>query len=152
MSFNKTLNRFKRIPQVEFDCGNGFFITIRQASRHNQEFRAKAAEFAARSPAGKGARKLRVGAEAGVQLTDALTGTADPKQDAEFFYEVFVVTWRGLKDDDGKDAPPSKDAAVELFSSKDGQVLMELLLAEAVNDGNFTASQRDESERKIAGE
>ncbi len=147
MSFNKTLKQFKRKSEIEIDCGDGFIVTVRQASRHNQEFRARAIQFTDSTTTKKGRKRVRVAPKLG---EDSLTGTNDPKKDAEFFYNVFVVNWRGLKDDKGADVPPSLETAVELFGAEEGQILMELILAEAVKDTNFI--MRDGEEREIAGE
>ncbi len=146
MSFNNTLKAFRRKNEVEVEIeGSEFVVTVRKASLHNQEFRAKVAEFTRGKRSGK---RIHLGTE----NTSSLTGTNDPKQDAEFFFNIFIVTWRGLKDDNGKEVAPSVTAAVDLFGkTKEGQVLMELILAETTKDENFVLRDQEE-DAKLVGE
>ena len=145
MSFSKTLKPLRRLDEVEVQVGDSeWIITLRKASAHNQEFRSRVAEFTGRSKNSK-KRQISIGGS-----PTSLTGTNDIRRDAEFFYEVFVVTWRGLKDDAGKDTPPSKEVAAEIFATKEGQVLVELLLNESTKDANFQIKEGED--KVIAGE
>jgi len=144
-SFSNALAGYRRKNTVQVDCGGGLIITIRSASAHNQEFRAKVQEYL------RGKRdddKVVIAAD-----PSSITGTGDPKKDAEFFYNTLLVTWRGLRDDNGKDVKCTRDAAIELFSgSEEGQVLLQMLTVEATKDANFTLAQDTADEARIAGE
>ena len=143
--FKNVLEQYKRRNKVDVDCGNGFVVTVRRASRFNQEFRAKQAQFA------DGYKDKLPAVAVATDSTNA-SGFDDPKLDARFFYEVFIVDWQGLKDDDGKTIKPSAKVAEELFSTKEGIFLKELLLTEALKDANFIGDDDAERNKVIAGE
>lgn len=149
MSFNKTLSSLERLPSIEIECVEGFFITCREAGAHSQEFRSRVAEYQ------RGIRKSKSGNKRKVSFVknpDSISGTNDPVKDAEFFYDVFVITWRGLKNDAGMTVKPSRGAAVELFSSKNGMVLLNKILLEVMKEDNFVQQNLSDEEDEIAKE
>jgi len=139
MSFNNVLRNFRRHDHISVDCGNGFEVTVRRVDPSNQEFRAKAAEFANKRG------KVSLGTDGGMSLT----GSNDMRTEVEFFYNTCVVSWKGLVDDDGKTIAPSLEAAQELFACKAGQILMQELTRKATDMANFIID--DEAEKELVG-
>jgi hypothetical protein len=132
IKLNNALNPFQRAEQVEINCGNGWYITIRQAAIYNQEFRAASLKYA-----GNTKDKSLVGIN---------SPTGNDEKDYEFFCEILLVGWKGLKDDDGKNVPYSKKVAIEIFkSSKQGKVLFHKLLKAASDDGMFTYEDEEKN-------
>jgi hypothetical protein len=125
IKLNNALTPFQRADQVEINCGNDWYITIRQAAIYNQEFRAASLKYA-----GNKGDKTLVGVN---------SPTGNDEKDYEFFCEILLVGWRGLTDDDGKEVPYSKEVAIEIFkSSKQGKVLFHKLLRAASDDEMFS--------------
>jgi len=146
LKLSKALSPFKRNPTVEVHCGDDFYVTIRQTAIYSQEYRSRATQWLenynrTRRDQG-GGKGLSV---AGVS-TESITGTGDRAVDIRYFVEVLLVSWRGLKDDDGRDVPCDRANAVELFSQgEEGWTLMQLLVQHSTNDANFTAADADEA-------
>ncbi len=139
--FNNALRPFSRLAEVEVDCGNEFFVTIRQTAIYNQAYRAKAAKWLREYEAKNKRRSTKR-----VSVTDAfgvgsITGTANRQADIDYFVDVLLVDWKGLKDDNDKVVPCTKENARNLFSESDeGWTLLQLLVEQSTKDANFVAA------------
>jgi len=152
LKLDNALKPFKRLPQIEVDCGGDFIVTIRQTAIHNQHYRAKATQWLERynRRSGKGSKKKRVSVAA--VGAESITGTGDRDADIDYFIDVLLVDWKGLKDDDGNEVACNPDNARQLFSSEEGWTLLQLLVQQSTNDTNFIAATESEEAEAIAKE
>lgn len=153
-NFNKALSPFKRLPDLEVDCGNGFSVVVRQTAIFNQEYRALSIKwlrsYERKNNSGKKLKRVSVADNMGVQ---SLTGTNDRDADISYFIDVLLVDWSGLCDDNKKPIPFSSKNAYELFTdSEEGWILIQLLVQQSTNDANFAVNEQATDAPKIAKE
>lgn len=151
--FTSALKPFSRLSEIVVDCGNDFEVTVRQTAIYNQEYRSKATQWLQTYDRQNKGKKRKHVSVAGAFGVESITGTGDRQADIEYFIDVLLIGWVGLKDDANEEVPCNADNARELFGGSDeGWTLLQLLVQQSTNDSNFVAAEAADEAANIAKE
>lgn len=152
ISLRNALKAYDRVDVAEVDCGNGWICQIKSFGSVSKQYAKEQARIRARGGKDRKAvtnSAVLVNADGTFSMKDEnpyLLGSFEA--DVDFFVEYQLQGWTGLKDDDGKDVPYSKEVARELFlqNGKPAERLLQELVYASFDNKNFIATATSQAE------
>lgn len=154
LKLRNALKAFERQDTAKIDCGNGWFVELKQLSSCMKILAKAQADMRSKGSQTLPKKQMQLPS---VSLASGRT-VEEPEEnsyllgsfeaDVSFFVQNVLVGWTGLKDDDEKEVPFDQNVAMEIFleNGEPGKRLYRELLAASLDTTLFVQNMNEQLE------